>query len=164
MANVEHVLRGAVECEWVFYVVIVVSGSLHLPCDAFGCSKKVKRKEITDHANPEGNGPQHSKERGRGGSTGPPQPEPRSQKHHRDPRCNNHVLPASIHHKVGKIGKHRLDTHGRRLRRSDASDAHQIRGVCFTRLLVARSQPNASNIAQATLQTLLKHLCHTYER
>ena len=34
------------------------------------------------HAHPEGNGPQHSKERGRRGSTGPPQPEQRRQKHH----------------------------------------------------------------------------------
>ena len=41
-----------------------------------------KRKEITDHANPEGNGPQRAKERGRRGSTGPPQPEQRRQKHH----------------------------------------------------------------------------------
>ena len=43
-----------------------------------------KKKEITDHANPEGNGPQRSKERGRRGSTGPPQPEQRRQKHHHD--------------------------------------------------------------------------------
>ena len=49
------------------------------------CSLKNKKKEITDHANPEGNGPQRSKERGRRGSTGPPQPEQRRQKHHRDP-------------------------------------------------------------------------------
>ena len=41
-----------------------------------------KKKEITDHANPEGTGPQRSKERGRRGSTGPPQPEQRRQKHH----------------------------------------------------------------------------------
>ena len=41
------------------------------------------KKWITDHANPEGNGPKHSKERGRRGSTGPPQPEQRRQKHHR---------------------------------------------------------------------------------
>ena len=33
-----------------------------------------KKKEFTDHANPEGNGPQRWKERGRRGSTGPPQP------------------------------------------------------------------------------------------
>ena len=44
-----------------------------------------KKKEITDHANSEGNGPQRSKERGRRGSTGPPQPEQRRRKHHRDP-------------------------------------------------------------------------------
>ena len=42
-----------------------------------------EKKGITDHANPEGNGPEHSKERGRRGSTGPPQPEQQRQKHHR---------------------------------------------------------------------------------
>ena len=41
-----------------------------------------KKKGITDHANPEGNGPQHSKERGWRGSIGPPQPEWQCQKHH----------------------------------------------------------------------------------
>ena len=30
-----------------------------------------KKKEFTEHANPEGNGPVHSKNRGRRGSTGP---------------------------------------------------------------------------------------------
>ena len=44
-----------------------------------------QEKRITDHANPEGNGLQHSKERGRRGSTGPPQPERQRQKHRRDP-------------------------------------------------------------------------------
>ena len=44
--------------------------------------QKNKNKSITDHANPEGNGPQRSKERGRRGSTGPPQPEQQRQKHH----------------------------------------------------------------------------------
>ena len=43
---------------------------------------KAKKKEITDHANPEGNGPQRSTERGRRGSTGQPQPEQQRRKHH----------------------------------------------------------------------------------
>ena len=43
----------------------------------------IKRKGTTDQrANPEGNGPQHSKERGWRGSTGPTQPERQRQKHH----------------------------------------------------------------------------------
>ena len=40
-----------------------------------------KKKGVTDNANPQGNGPQDSKERGRRGSTVPPQPEQRRQKH-----------------------------------------------------------------------------------
>ena len=44
--------------------------------------KRERKKPITDHANPEGNGPLYSKDRGRRGSTGPPQPEQRRQKHH----------------------------------------------------------------------------------
>ena len=43
-----------------------------------------KKNGITDHANPEGNGPQHSKERGWRGGRGPPQPERQRQKHQQD--------------------------------------------------------------------------------
>ena len=51
-----------------------------------------KRQKNKDHANPEGNGPQHSKERGRRGCKGPPQPEQRRQKHHRQGRTRGAPL------------------------------------------------------------------------
>ena len=50
-----------------------------------GNHNRLKQKRITDQASPEGTEPQHSKDRGRRGSTGPPQPEQRRQKHHHDP-------------------------------------------------------------------------------
>ena len=63
-----------------------------------------KKKDMTDHANVEGNGPQHSKEQGWGGSTGPPQPERQGQRllssqqrHHRSERL----------HGSGEIHEHR---------------------------------------------------------
>ena len=59
-------------------------GCATMCCVLLGPQEK-KKEEITDHANPEENGPQRSKERGRRGSTGQPQPEQRRQKHHRDP-------------------------------------------------------------------------------
>ena len=59
-----------------------------------GTSREVgagKKIGTTDHANPEGNGPQHFKERGRRGSTGPPLPEQRRQKHPRNGGLNVQV-------------------------------------------------------------------------
>ena len=56
--------------------------------------KKIEKTAITGHANPEGDGPQHSKERGRRGSTGPPQPEQRCRKHHQQ-TCSHCNPPAA---------------------------------------------------------------------